>query len=56
LETNVLDYTIVAYFAQFEKDGRRHPVAYFSRKITGPKYNYDIYDKKLLAVVEAFKH
>jgi RNase H-like domain found in reverse transcriptase/Integrase zinc binding domain/Chromo (CHRromatin Organisation MOdifier) domain len=31
------------------------PVAYYSRKMTEPELNYDIHDKELLAVVEAFR-
>jgi RNase H-like domain found in reverse transcriptase/Reverse transcriptase (RNA-dependent DNA polymerase)/Integrase zinc binding domain len=56
LETDASDYAIAACLAQLGKDGKRHPVAYFSRKMTGPECNYDIHDKELLAVVEAFKH
>ena len=31
------------------------PVAYFSKKMTLAKYNYMIYDKKLLAIVKSFE-
>jgi len=34
---------------------RWHPVAYYSRKITLPKLNYDIYNKELLGIVTALK-
>ena len=30
--------------------------AYYSRKITALELNYDIYDKKLLAIVEALRN
>ena len=30
-------------------------VAYYARKMTGPELNYDIYDKKLLTIVEALR-
>ena len=30
-------------------------VVFYSRKMTGPELNYDIYDKELLAVVEALR-
>ena len=30
-------------------------MVFYSRKIMGPKLNYDIYDKKLLVVVEALR-
>lgn len=32
------------------------PVAYYSRKITGLELNYDIYNKELLAIIEALRH
>jgi hypothetical protein len=36
--------------------GKLHPVAYHSRKMELAEKNYDIEDKELLVVVEAFKH
>ena len=32
-----------------------HPVAYRSRKFSGPELNYDIHDKELLAIINAFE-
>ena len=31
------------------------PTAYYLRKMTEPKSNYDIHDKELLAIVEALR-
>jgi hypothetical protein len=31
------------------------PVAFFSRKMSAAELNYEIHDKELLAIVEAFK-
>ena len=39
-----------------EHDGKRHPVAYYSRKMTPAEQNYEIYDKELLAIVAALRH
>jgi hypothetical protein len=36
--------------------GRLHPVAFHLRKMEPVEKNYDIHDKELQAVVEAFKH
>ena len=55
LETDASDYVIGACLSQKGEDGKSRPVAYYSRKMTGPELNYDIHDKELLAVVEAFK-
>lgn len=38
-----------------DPDGRRHPIAFYSQKMTPAQCNYDIYDKELLAIVDAFK-
>ena len=32
-----------------------HPIAYCSKKFSGPEFNYPIYDKELLAIVWSFK-
>ncbi|KAF4556639.1 Transposon Tf2-5 polyprotein-like protein 2 [Elsinoe fawcettii] len=55
LETDASDFAIGACLAQKGADGRRRPIAYYSRKMTGPELNYDIHDKELLAIVEAFR-
>ena len=36
-------------------DGFLYPVAFFSRKLTPAEYNYEIYDKELLAIVNALE-
>ena len=38
-----------------EDNGDIHPIAYLSRTFTQSEINYDIYDKELLAIHEAFK-
>ena len=32
-----------------------HPIAYFSKKLSGPTLNYSTYDKELYALVRALK-
>jgi len=34
---------------------RLHPVAFHSRKLNHAEPNYEIYDKELLAILEAFR-
>ena len=55
LETNVSDYTVGVYLTQKGDDNKIRTVAFYSRKMMGPKLNYDIHDKELLAIVEALR-
>lgn len=55
METDASGLAISAVLTQ-EHDGKRHPVAYFSKKMSPAEQNYDIHDKELLAIVAAFKH
>jgi hypothetical protein len=53
LKANALNCAIARCLSQ--KDailGRLHLVAFYNRKLTPPKENYDIYNKELLAIVE----
>ena len=52
IETDASDRAIRAYLTQ-DHEGKRHPVAYYSRKITLAEQNYDIHNKELLAIVVA---
>jgi hypothetical protein len=38
--------------SQIDDEGVQHFVAYFSRKYTLVEFNYDIYDKKLMAIIK----
>ena len=39
-----------------QADGKWHPVAYYSCKMSQVEQNYDIHNKELLAVVNILKH
>jgi hypothetical protein len=54
LETNISNYAIEAYLTQ-KIIQRIRIIAFYFRKITKPKLNYDIHDKELLAIVETLK-
>ena len=41
--------------SQIGEDGLLHPVAYFSRRMAPAECHYEIYDKKLLAIIWCFK-
>jgi hypothetical protein len=36
-------------------DGVLHPVVFFSQKLSSAKYNYKIYDKELLTIINALE-
>jgi len=55
LETDASDYAIGACLSQPDKKGRLHLITYYSKKMTPPELNYNIYDKELLAIVAALK-
>ena len=55
LETNTSDYAIGACLTQKGDNKKLRTMAYYSYKMTGLELNYDIYDKELLAVVEALR-
>ena len=55
LESDGSDFALGAVLLQPSEDGRLHPVAFHSRKFTTAKINYEIRDKKLLAIVDSFQ-
>jgi len=55
VETNASDYTLAAILSIVTKDNEVHPVAFHSRTFSAPELNYDVHDKELLAIFEAFK-
>ena len=56
IETDASDFAIGAVLSQREEHERLHPVAFHSRKLQPAETNYEIHDKELLAIVDAFKH
>jgi hypothetical protein len=41
--------------SQYDDDGILHPIAFFSKKHSPAEYNYEIYDKELIAIIQAFE-
>ena len=54
METDVLDYALAAILSIVNKENEVHPVAFYSHTFTIVELNYNIYDKELLAIFEAF--
>ena len=55
LKTNASDQALESCLSQPDAEGRLHPVAYRCRKFSGLELNYDVHDKELLAIVDAFE-
>ena len=55
VEANSLDYAIGGQLGQRDENGKLYPMAFFSKKLSSTQLNYPIYNKELLAIVEAFK-
>ena len=52
---DLLDFILKVYIVQKYKDKIWHPVAYYSKKLIPLELNYNIYNKKLLAIVIVLK-
>jgi hypothetical protein len=56
VEADSLDFATEAVLSQlFEKDSKWHPVAFYSKSLSAVEWNYDIYDKEMLAVIQAME-
>jgi len=53
VETDTSDFLSAAFLSQYDDKGTLHPVAFFSKKHSPAECNYEIYDKKLIAIVRA---
>jgi hypothetical protein len=51
LEVDASGFAVGAVLLQKKEDGKRHPIAYFSKTLNEAQHNYDIADLELLAVV-----
>jgi hypothetical protein len=56
VETDASDKAIGACLSQPDDKAKLRPVAYLSRKMALAELNYEVHDKELLAIVEAFRH
>ena len=55
VKTNTSDYALAAILSAYNTEGALHPITFHSCTFTGPELNYDIHDKELSAIFEAFK-
>src|SRR5258708_6663389 len=55
VEMDMSDCTIVGILSVTTEDGEIQPVAFYSHTLQSAKWNYDMHDKELLVIYEAFK-
>jgi len=55
VETDASDYALAAILSIVTKDNEIHPVAFHSWTFSTLELNYNIYNKELLVIFEAFK-
>ena len=55
LKTNASNQALGLCLSQPDAEEQLHPVAYRFKMFSGPELNYDIHDKELLAIVDAFE-
>jgi hypothetical protein len=55
LEADCFEYSMGTCLSQINKSGKLKPVAYFSKNLSSAESNYEIHDKKLLAIVRAME-
>ena len=56
VEVDASNYAIGAVLMQRDDKNVVHPVAFFSKTMNGVQRNYDVYNRKLLALIEMFRH
>ena len=49
------DFILKVYIVQRHEDRIQHLIVYYSRKLTPPELNYNIYNKELLAIITVLK-
>ena len=55
VKTEVSNYVTAGVFFQYDDNGQLRPVVYFFCKMSLAERNYEIYDKKFLAIIKIFE-
>ena len=55
IKANLSDYITGGILSQYNKDKVLYSIIYFLKRLNLAKYNYKIYNKKLLAIIRYFK-
>src|SRR6266568_1002703 len=55
IETDASDYALAAILSITTEDGHLHPVAFHSQPFSASELNYNVHDKELFTIYEAFQ-
>ena len=55
IETDSSNYTTGGILSQYNKNRVLYPIVYFLKWLNPAEYNYEIYNKELLAIIRYFK-
>ena len=55
IKANLSNYITRGILSQYNKDRVLYPIVYFLKQLNLAKYNYEIYNKELLAIIRYFK-
>ena len=56
VEVDTSGFALGGVLLQRPKDGKKHPIGYYSATLNKAQRNYDIYKLELLAIAECLKH
>ncbi len=56
LEIDSFDYVNDEILSQYDDEEVLHSIAFYSKSMFSAKCNYEIYDKKLLIIIQVFEH
>jgi hypothetical protein len=56
LEVDTSGFAMGAVLLQKKEDGKKHPIAYYSKTLSAAERNYDVSDLELLAIVNVLDH
>ena len=55
IKTNSSNYVTGGILSQYNKDRVLYLIVYFLKQLNPAEYNYEIYNKELLAIIKYFK-
>ncbi len=56
LKTDSFDYVNDEVLSQYDDEEVLHLIAFYNKNMFSTECNYEIYDKKLLIIIQAFEH